>query len=1030
MKKLFNIKFLSFLLIAFFVASISYAAINIVPNGGTGVGTITGIIQGNGTSAFSPITIGSGLNFTGGTLSSTGTPGGLNVQLQYNNAGVFGGISGAVTNGTIVSLTNPLLGGATLTTSSVNGVTLTTGGSTSSFLNANGAYSSVTAASVPFNGITSGTNTTAAMVVGAGATLTAHGSLLSTIGNTTLNTDTGTGGVFFQSGTGSDSIFLDQLGLNATQSTLNINSFNIPILSAPNATPFDSATLDTSSTVYIAGAPVDDGTGALAINNPLALNVASGTTNLGGFLTVQGQTFLNDYVAINNHSLEMLGDQTVAFDSGGEGLLIASAVGGLNFTNTSIAAGGTQALMEFNAFGGSMIIGANGTSGSPATITDTATVNIEGPPVAGANTVLTHSYSFWVESGMTRLDGGLTAANAILTTSSVNGVTLTTGGSTSSFLNANGTYSSAGGSGTVTSLSSPNGTLTIGSPTTTPTLDVNLSHSNFFTTNQSASSFGIGTGSTTPASKLQVVDTSATTPRGILADEYATSTQGARITMRKARGTFASPTVIVTGDTLGSWTAAGYDGTNFIDSGKILVTSTGTIGTGIIPSTMALQTMNAAGTLTTGITIDALQQVTLSTIPAFGSTASLFLVSNGGIISSRTASQVRSDIGAGTGSGTVTSFAFTNGSGFTGTVSNSTTTPSLALTTSLTLGSVPIIGSSGALTEDNANFFYNSTSHFLGLGTTSPVSLLTVTTNALGATAPTAAQGIVLQNTTATTSSVTQNTPALALSSNGWNNVAGASQNLTWYVYSSPANNNPVGGNLNFMTSSNGGALATQLTITSSTQTLSGMRIINVNGSVVNSNSAAFIQNTRNAMGVVSGDGFISNNATPSTVSVTAQWAPRLRFTGTAWNTGGTPASNTDDFIMEEQTVSGNPTTSNLVISSQINAGGYNPRFTLASSGNLTLNNGNLILGTAGNKLSIATGSNASVGTATLSGGTVTVSTTAVTASSVILLTDATTGALTNVGSLTVGTKTAGTSFVINSTNPLDASSVNYLIIN
>lgn len=91
---------------------------------------------------------------------------------------------------------------------------------------------------------------------------------------------------------------------------------------------------------------------------------------------------------------------------------------------------------------------------------------------------------------------------------------------------------------------------------------------------------------------------------------------------------------------------------------------------------------------------------------------------------------------------------------------------------------------------------------------------------------------------------------------------------------------------------------------------------------------------------------------------------------------------------------------------------------------------GNVILGTAGNKITIATGSNASAGQATLVGGTVTVNTTAVTASSLIFLTDATTGALTNVGSLTVGTKTAGVSFVINSTNPLDTSNVNYFIIN
>jgi hypothetical protein len=91
---------------------------------------------------------------------------------------------------------------------------------------------------------------------------------------------------------------------------------------------------------------------------------------------------------------------------------------------------------------------------------------------------------------------------------------------------------------------------------------------------------------------------------------------------------------------------------------------------------------------------------------------------------------------------------------------------------------------------------------------------------------------------------------------------------------------------------------------------------------------------------------------------------------------------------------------------------------------------GNLTLSTAGNKINIATGTNASVGTATLSGGTVTVSTTAVTASSKIFLTDATTGALTNVGSPTVGTIVAGTSFVINSTNVLDNSAVNWIIIN
>lgn len=97
--------------------------------------------------------------------------------------------------------------------------------------------------------------------------------------------------------------------------------------------------------------------------------------------------------------------------------------------------------------------------------------------------------------------------------------------------------------------------------------------------------------------------------------------------------------------------------------------------------------------------------------------------------------------------------------------------------------------------------------------------------------------------------------------------------------------------------------------------------------------------------------------------------------------------------------------------------------------GNLTLGAGSITLSTAGAKLNIATGSNASAGTGTLSGGTVTISTTAVTSSSLIFLTDTSTST-TNVGSLTVSAKTAGTSFVVTSTLALDTSTFNWMIVN
>ena len=89
--------------------------------------------------------------------------------------------------------------------------------------------------------------------------------------------------------------------------------------------------------------------------------------------------------------------------------------------------------------------------------------------------------------------------------------------------------------------------------------------------------------------------------------------------------------------------------------------------------------------------------------------------------------------------------------------------------------------------------------------------------------------------------------------------------------------------------------------------------------------------------------------------------------------------------------------------------------------------NGNLSLKNAGNKLNIATGTNASVGTATLSSGTITVNTTAVTSSSIISLTYQN---CSSCGTAYISARTASTSFTITSTNSSDASSIAWLIIN
>lgn len=115
-------------------------------------------------------------------------------------------------------------------------------------------------------------------------------------------------------------------------------------------------------------------------------------------------------------------------------------------------------------------------------------------------------------------------------------------------------------------------------------------------------------------------------------------------------------------------------------------------------------------------------------------------------------------------------------------------------------------------------------------------------------------------------------------------------------------------------------------------------------------------------------------------------------------------------------------------------------------AGNLTIDAGNLVLFTSGNKIisqNVGSGTSAGAnafGTVTLVGGTATVSTSAVTGSSIIQLTRQSVGATgaNPLGQLSVGTVSANTSFVINAWSAAsatalqatDVSIIGYMIIN
>jgi hypothetical protein len=156
--------------------------------GCTGASTLTGILQGNGTSAISPITIGSGLSFSGGSLSATlsgallatgATTGATTQQQTFTNGIISGGV-----------LSPSLLGG-TGTTQALTIQTTSGVGATGANINFNVGNNGATKALTILNSGNVGvgiTNPIALLNIAAGTTTVAPLQLTS---GTLLTTPTG-----------------------------------------------------------------------------------------------------------------------------------------------------------------------------------------------------------------------------------------------------------------------------------------------------------------------------------------------------------------------------------------------------------------------------------------------------------------------------------------------------------------------------------------------------------------------------------------------------------------------------------------------------------------------------------------------------------------------------------------------------------------------------------------------------------------------------------------------------------------------
>lgn len=719
MKKLLsNIKIFITLALFLILPTAAFALIPLSVNqGGTGVNTITGIIQGNGTAPFSAITVGTGLSFTGGTLSAPGTaPGGLNLQVQYNNGGVFGGISGAVTNGTILNLTNPLIGGATITTSTLNGVTLTTGGSATTYLNGAGAYTT------PAGAISSVSNsdgtltispTTGAVVasLALGHANTWTGAQIFYNSTTTLGvgtviakdathgilaayynannyaiwpggvTPSGTnyGILFNNNGTSTQYNSTDNLEFNISDVTkMAINNTGVVSIATLNAGGLVKAA-STSGNLSIASAGTDyqapialttTGTSGAATFISNTLNIPNYTYTLP-----TASTSVLGGVKVDGTSITISGG-VISATAGGSGTVtsVASADGSITVTNPTTTVDlavvkapiwSTARLLAGNSVNGS----ANVAFANKFIVQGTTDAGLSGAQFLGSlgtgivkNTTTTGVLSIAVAADFPTLNQNTTGSAATLTTPRTIGTV--TGDATS----AGSTFDGSANNTNALTLTTVNSNVgSFGSSTSIPTFTVNAK------------------GLITAASGNVVI-----APAGTLSGTTLNSTV--------VTSSLTSVGTIGTGVWQGTVVAGQYGGTGVANTGKTItlggnLTTSGAFATTLTSTAATNVTLPITGTLATlagaeALTNKSVNGVTLVT----GGTSTLYLSQDG----------------------TYTTPSGGGGMAIGGSI------------TSATAGSILFAGTAGVLAQDNTNFFWDNTNKRLGIGVNTPNTVLQI----------------------------------------------------------------------------------------------------------------------------------------------------------------------------------------------------------------------------------------------------------------------------------------------------------------